>query len=136
LLELYEKHKRGSGAINGESLKEVLRDLIFTLGEVYLVVDALDESVTRDEILQLIQAVQLWQIPQLHLLVTSRQLSDIEDTFANLTTHKICLQNAAGNADIAIYVKNRFQNDKILANWPEDIRLKIERRLMVEGDGM
>lgn len=136
LFDLYENDERRWSTINGESLKEVLRDLILISGEVFLVVDALDESMMRDEILQLIQAIQQWEIPQLHLLVTSRQLSDIEDSFADLTTHKICLQESARNADIAIYVKNRFQNDKTLTKWPKDIRFEIEKKLLVEGDGM
>jgi hypothetical protein len=103
---------------------------------VYIVFDALDESSECEEILQLIRTIQNWDLARLHLLVTSRQLANIEESLLNLVTDQICLQDSRMNEDISIYLAETLQNDKTFTKWPPDIRWQIKNKLLEGEDGM
>ena len=102
----------------------------------YVVFDALDESVECEEVLTLITRMKSWNFPSFHILVTSRQLSHIEEIMSDLATTKICLQDSRMSEDIALYISDKLKNDKTLAKWPPDIRLQITTKLLTEEDGM
>ncbi|KAF6806499.1 vegetative incompatibility protein HET-E-1 [Colletotrichum sojae] len=80
LEHLYKKHKRGSPPEMG--LLDCLRQIVRAFGEVYIFLDALDESPQdsyRDSVLEMIADIRGWSEPGLHLLVTSRGTVDIRD---------------------------------------------------------
>jgi hypothetical protein len=136
LLELYNNQPDGTKAIDEESLLGVLQNLLLTFHNVYIVLDGLDESCDCGEILNFIHSIHGWSFSRLHLLVTSRQLADIEDSLANLATEKICLQDSEVNEDIILYVADKLENDKSLSRFPPDIRLQIQKKLLEGEDGM
>jgi hypothetical protein len=71
-----------------ESLKIALERLLFDYEGVYLVVDAVDQSVKpRDNLLDLFEAI-LRHPPfsKIQLLITSRECADIESRMANFST--------------------------------------------------
>jgi hypothetical protein len=103
---------------------------------VYIVLDALDESVDCEEILHFIQTVHGWNLSRLHLLVTSRQLTDIEESLTDMVTESICLQDSAMNEDIILYVAGKLENDKFLSKFPPEIRYQIQIKLLEGEDGM
>ena len=86
--------------------------------------------------MQLIHDIQLWKIDKLHLLVTSRELTDIKESLTDLITDEICLQSSETNDDIFIYVADKLANDKMLARWPPEIRAQIQEKLILGEDGM
>ena len=136
LLELYNNQPAGTKVIEDESLFDTLQNLILIFHNVYIVLDALDESSDCEELLNLIQTVQSWGLSRLHLLVTSRQIPSIEELLTDLATDKICLQDSEMNEDIILYVADKLENDKSLSKFPPDIRLQITTRLLEGQDGM
>ncbi|KAK0123929.1 hypothetical protein ONS95_008919 [Cadophora gregata] len=136
LLEAYKSYQSGNLSDDDESLAIVLRNLVLTFENVYIVFDALDESSDCDGILQLMHTMKDWKLSRLHILATSRQLTGIEESLTGLVTDKICLQDAEMNEDIVLYVADKLQNDKKLSKWPPDIRLKIQTKLLGEEGGM
>jgi hypothetical protein len=135
LFQLYETHQNTT-SIDQDILMTNLQNLILTFHSVYLIFDALDESSECEEVLNLIHNVVGWNFARLHILVTSRQLTEIEESFSTFVTNKICLQDSDSNKDIVIFVADKLENDKKLSMWPPDIRLQIERRLLDGEDGM
>ncbi|PVH76555.1 hypothetical protein DL98DRAFT_517882 [Cadophora sp. DSE1049] len=136
LLEAYKAYQDGNMSVDDESLTTILRNLILTFQNAYIVFDALDEISDCEEILQFIHTMQDWDLSRLHILATSRQLTEIEESLTELVTDKICLQDAVMNEDIVLYVADKLQNDKKLSKWPTDIRLQIQAKLLGEEDGM
>ena len=136
LLELYNSQPDGTKVIDEENLLGALRNLVLIFHNVYVVLDALDESVDCEEILHFINLIHGWDLSRLHLLVTSRQLADIEESLTNLVTEKICLQDSEVNEDIILYVADKLENDKSLSSFPPDIRFQIQKRLLEGQDGM
>lgn len=80
--------------------------------------------------------IQRRELSRLHLPVTSLQLNGIEETLSGLATHRLCLQNSEVNQDFSPYISEKLENDKILAMWPPEIRVEIQRKLWTEEDGM
>ena len=136
LLELYNSQPDGTKVIDEENLLATLRNLILTFHNVYIVLDALDESLDCEEILHFINSVQGWDLSRLHLLVTSRQLADIEESLTGLVTERVCLQDSEMNEDIILYFADKLENDKSLSRFPPDIRFQIQKKLLEGEDGM
>lgn len=70
-----------------KNLKSMLRSLLYSFEEVYIFLDALDESpkvarndheCARDELMKLIHEICSWDEACLHLLLTSREEQDIK----------------------------------------------------------
>ncbi|KAH7324057.1 hypothetical protein BKA65DRAFT_598554 [Rhexocercosporidium sp. MPI-PUGE-AT-0058] len=136
LLDIFRAHQNGIKTAGDQALTTVLRNLIVTFHNIYIIFDALDESSDCEEILQFIHTMREWDLASLHILTTSRQLTEIEESLTNIVTDKICLQDAALNEDIVLYVVDKLQNDKRLSKWPPDIRLQIQTKLLEEEGGM
>jgi hypothetical protein len=136
LRNLYQSFQNGTKPADEEASITTLQELVLTFHNVYIVFDALDESSECEEILQLIRTIQNWDLARLHLLVTSRQLANIEESLLNLVTDQICLQDSRMNEDISLYLAETLQNDKTFTKWPPDIRWQIKNKLLEGEDGM
>ena len=135
LLDLYQAGK-GIKPAEYQDLITTLHNMIPMFHRAYLAFDALDESTNCEEVTQLIQTIRSWEVSNLNLIVTSRQLPEIEEALSHLVTHKICVHDSKLNEDIALYVADKLQNDKILAKWPPEIRSQIQNKLLTEDGGM
>jgi hypothetical protein len=136
LLELYRSHINTSQGIDDDVLVEAFRELVRTFQGVYIVLDALDESSECREILRFIENVQDWSLSQIHFLITSRQWSEIEDSFEHIIPDRICLQDSQTNKDVIIYIEETIANDKVMTKWPADIRQQVRDKLVAEQQGM
>jgi hypothetical protein len=103
---------------------------------VYVVIDALDECSELQETLQMLREIWQWDIENLHILVTSRQLPEIENSLSELATDELCLHGPGIDQDILLYIVERLKNDQKLAKWPSDIREQIQRTLNHGARGM
>jgi hypothetical protein len=97
-------------------LMTALKEIVEGFDETYIILDALDECSDRQELLDNVEEIQGWGLSQLHMLLTSRRLTDIEETLNLLTDsqNRICIQSALVDADILTYIHNRLQNDRLL----------------------
>lgn len=126
---------------NAVQLMSILKDLFEDLGEIYVILDALDECSDQEELLGSIKEIQGWDPHQLHMLLTSRRLADLEEMLDELLENsqdKICIQDALVNADISTYVHERLENDRKLKRWRDRPKVKeeIKLALMNKADGM
>lgn len=136
LLQVYRDHGNGARSIEEISLVTTLQNLVLTFQSVYLIFDALDESSEIPNVLELLHEISSWGLSRLHVMVTSRQLPEIEELFSSICDAKICLQESDTNVDIELYVKDKLANDKALAKWPLDVRYQIQKMLLIGEDGM
>ncbi|KAF2738340.1 hypothetical protein EJ04DRAFT_429373, partial [Polyplosphaeria fusca] len=119
---------------------EALRSIIQELPTAYIVLDALDECTQRDELMEMLIAVTGWQLPHLHLLVTSRRERDIEMSLEGFVDERsrVCLQSTLVDKDIQRYVRQRLSDDKRLRKWGKEAAMigKIETALINGAKGM
>jgi len=137
---LFSSCKNGKEQPSLPALLTVTPEVMQQFSHVYLVVDALDESAKRAELMEMLSTVAGWQLDVSHLLMTSRKERDIEmclDTFV-AEDNMICLQRDVVDEDILRFVQQKLCDDKRLAKWNKnaEVRQEIETALMRGAQGM
>ncbi|KAH8678369.1 ankyrin repeat protein [Xylariales sp. PMI_506] len=141
---LYSSCEKGRRRPSIESLCATLSNMIQQAGEVWIVLDALDECQTRKEylaggILSWLQSLRDSHL-NVHLLVTSRPEQDIQKTIEKWARKEdiIPLRDGLIGDDIRAYIKARVRNSEGLGRWKTrpDIQEKIEATLIEKAKGM
>jgi hypothetical protein len=127
-----------SGPPSALTLRDYLRQLIKKFDCVELLIDALDESPRydqRDSVLESIAALREGAPTGLHLLVTSRNESDIRDALGT-AVEEVKLKTAGIDDDIGKFVAQKLETDPILRRkWHGD-REKIREALTQRAQGV
>ncbi|KAJ5605614.1 hypothetical protein N7510_008395 [Penicillium lagena] len=103
-----------------EALLQTLRKFLERFQDSYILLDALDECPQdngREGVLRAIEAIRDWSIPTTHLLVTSREQSDIRRSLNPSSNHDISMKNSGIDRDIAGFVSYQLENDPKLQRW-------------------
>jgi hypothetical protein len=137
---LFSSHDNGRRQPSLDALLQVARQMMQQLLQVYVVLDALDECAQRPELMEMLKTVVGWQLPNVHLILTSRQERDIESSLERFMDPQkcICLQSEVVDKDIQQYVRQRLSDDRGLSKWGKDVALRqeIENALMKGSKGM
>ncbi|KAI9873943.1 MAG: hypothetical protein M1823_007799, partial [Watsoniomyces obsoletus] len=140
LTRLKESYKHGTPPV--PVLLEYLRQAVTRCRNVYILLDALDESPaenSRAEVLSLIETLRQWQLSGLHLLVTSRDVPDIRDHLPSPALSQgiqhVALKNDNIDKDISRFVSFQVDNDRQLQRWG-DHREKIKSYLTRHAGGV
>lgn len=140
LQTLHSSCSNGSRQPTGELLLSTLHQMMTSLGDTYIILDALDECTERDELLADIEEILSWKELKLHLLTTSRKETDIEEVLTPLSDegNRVTIRSGRVNADIRTYVHSRLQTDRKLKRWQEkpNVQTEIENTLTKKADGM
>lgn len=136
LSKLYSRCEDGQQQPTIDALILAFQQMIKEFGQVFIILDALDECTEREDLLALIDSMAGWKVEKLHVLATSRRETDITETLEPLITGQISIQNETVNADIHIHLRERLQNDPKLGKWPAKVQMEIEAALMNGAHGM
>jgi len=146
LYKLYSEHDQGSQQPSEDALKECLQDMLSLpgQGEIYIVVDALDECpnvsgypTPREEVLMFMQELVDLSLPHVHLCITSRPEVDIRDALQAFAVHNVSLQEQAGqNQDIYEYIKSVVYSDPKMQRWREEDKQLVLKTLLRKAGGM
>lgn len=140
LKQLYSDCCKGKQRPTDENLMRILRNQIASFKSAWIILDALDECQDVLQLLSLIEEIHSWQTSQLHSVLTSRWLKEIEDQFESLTgpEYRMKLPSASLNKDISTYVHERLQSDPKLKKWRNqpDVQEEIHSRILEKADGM
>lgn len=130
--QLHALYKSGFPPV--DVLLESLRSFLSQFCDIYIFLDALDESprdYKREGVLRVIQEIRSWSIPSVHLLVTSRGELDIRDSLGPSRGQDLSLRNLETDRDIANFVSDQLKNDQKLQKWEErheEIQIKLTTR--------
>ena len=140
LQSLFSSCNDGKRQPDSKSLMEVLKEIVDSLDDITIVFDALDECLEREDLFKRMEEIMQWKPRHLHMLLTSRRLTDIEESLDSLTNpqDRICIQSALVDADILVYIGERLQNDQKLKRWRRSpqVQSEIKTTLMKKADGM
>ena len=118
LTRLYDSFK--PGIPTSSVLTDYLRRLIERFRHVYIILDALDEIPrygAREDVLDRIEMMHNWSFTGLHLLVTSRDLSDIRSSLNLSFDQEVKMRNAGIDKDIENFISSRLHDDRRLEKW-------------------
>ena len=141
LLEsLYSSCMNGDRQPTYELLLTTLHHMIGGFEDTYLIIDALDECLERQELLAGIKEFPNWEDTNLHILTTSRNERNIEDCMDYFVgvQESIRIQSVSVEHDIRAYIHHRLQTDQTLRRWQKQhkVQQKIENSLMDKAGGM
>ena len=131
LMDFYNQHKNKQPQIR--DLKTTLRSVLDEAEQSFLIIDALNECMnengTRREILTFLTELSDWNLPHLHILITSRKEPEIEKSLSLLKRlRSICIQTQQ-QQDIEKYVKSVLKSDLDFAKWSLDVKREIQDAL-------
>ena len=142
LNSLYSDCASGTQQPNLDQLLSVLHRVLDGMddGDTFFVIDALDESKERVELLELLNRIHEQKHLKLHSLVTSRQELDIEESLQAMTNDeaRICIQSRLLQGDIFTYIQDRLETDGSLKRFKcqPEIQKKIRKTLIEKANGM
>lgn len=134
--ELYDSYMNTTPPI--ENLQDCLRQLVQSFRDVYILLDALDEITygsSRMEMLDILNDIRGWSEPGLHMLVTSRDETDVRDELSTAAVKIISMKNESVAKDIAAYIHWHLRNNRRFRKW-ETYFDKIEDALVRRADGV
>ena len=118
------------------SLLSVLHSTMEGFERVYLILDAVDESMPRADLLRVIRDLSTdTRFSALSLLVTSRQYIDIEQVLEACSI-PITMSNPFVEEDIWTLVHSTVQSDARYQRWPEDLRREMQDTIPKRAKGM
>ncbi len=116
------------------TLVTYLQRLISNFGQVYILLDALDESPRygrRAHVLDTIETMRKWSLSGLHLLVTSRDEPDIRESLNPTSDEDVMLKNTEISQDICSFISGHLRTDRELRKL-ENYHERIQQ-VLIEG---
>jgi ankyrin repeat domain-containing protein 50 len=133
---LHDTHKDAQPPV--PALEIALKQVVTKFQDVYIIVDALDESPRgekRAAVLESLFEMRGWSVRGLHILVTSRDELDIRESLKLQIQEEVRMDNSAVNQDIKDYIVQRLQRDSSLKKFAKH-HVDIEKTLIERADGM
>ncbi|KAI1861538.1 hypothetical protein JX265_009505 [Neoarthrinium moseri] len=136
---LYASCNSGRDQPRIDRLQETFAKMVQESGEVWVVLDALDECTVRDKLLFWLENVRTGK-QNVHLLATSRPERDIRSAIEKFSyeEERIPIQDDLIEADIRSYVHAQIREDKSFEIWNTrpDIQAEMETSLVSKANGM
>ena len=134
--QLYEQHDQLHKPTEDELL-HLLMELLCRFKQVYMVIDALDECNDYCQLFdQVIRVIHEWQLPQLHLLMSSRREQDMTVTIGEYTLAEISLSAGLVQNDIISYIHSVVGKDHRLRKWGHEVQEDVKNALIRGANGM
>ena len=136
LVNLYARCGNGHQEPTLDDLQNTLQRILAGFSSTFIILDALDECIERENLLNWIETT----IPEqdvnlrLHLIVTSRPEHEIEDKLKSYDY--LDLVKESKNHDLVAYLDYQLWNDSNLRKWDSNTQDQIKFRLMKQADGM
>lgn len=133
--ELQDDYKSGRTP-TFRSLLLILQTVLNNFERVYVVLDAVDESMPRKDLLRVIRNLSTdTRFSNLGLMITSREYIDIEEELETCSI-PISMSNLFVEEDIRTLVKSTVQSDTKYQRWPEDLKWEMQDTIPKRAKGM
>jgi hypothetical protein len=119
-----------------QDLVEILRGIAEEYEEVYLVLDALDECMDREQLLGILGNILTWQANGLHIFLASRCTPDIAALFNLKVAHTVEATAENVGRDIDLFIQEQLEMHPKLRKWPAGLRSEIQNSLVGGAQGM
>ncbi|KFY78366.1 hypothetical protein V498_09119, partial [Pseudogymnoascus sp. VKM F-4517 (FW-2822)] len=132
---VYDLFKRG-GEPSIAELLDSLETALQPWGVVYIVIDAIDESNPREDLLESIRDLATSpRFSKIQMLITSREHRDIELGMEGITK-SVSMSNSLVEQDIRLYIQSAIQSNMRFKRWPKDLLLEVEEAVSTQAKGM
>lgn len=121
-----------TGSADYEQLSSVLKGMLKIPSEVFVIIDALDESIDQIETCAFLEELCEYRSASIRVLVSSNTIQSLESesTLKRLSTEMVCVNPMFVNKDIETYIR-----ELELGQWDDCQRDKIVSNLTDHSDG-
>lgn len=126
----------GSQEPRSEDLVPVFLSLLDGVERTYLIIDAPEECIERDALLDLLAQISARCGHHVALLATGRNEPDIAIRLAEIGSSFIVMEDDEVDTEIKWYVWRCLSRDPELKRWPDSIKDEIENTLIGKAHGM
>jgi hypothetical protein len=136
----YEECK--GAAPSSEQLIQVLITILGNEAGTYIIIDALDECMDREEaeertaMLNALNEIKTCATSPVNVFVASRPEADITSEMADICDIDMDVQAALVDEDIRCHVRACLAKDARLKTWPAPVKKEIEDKLTGDANGM
>ncbi|CVL03991.1 uncharacterized protein FPRN_12013 [Fusarium proliferatum] len=132
---MHDLFKRGAEPSISELLG-ALEQLLQVFSGVYIVIDAVDESEPREELLEVIQTLVTDQrFCNVQIIVTSREYMDIERVMDKVSV-SVPMANELVEQDIRLHIRSILRVSPKFRCWPQDLLVEMEDTVSKRANGM
>lgn len=137
---LYVRCRDGTRAPNIAEMCTALNDMAGQLPDVVMVVEAVDESHERENVVSWINDIHAAGFSSLHMLVTSRMEGSLSMTVTQWPQQDeiLAIENDKVNADIRNYIHSRLHEGREFDKWDrqQGLHEEVESKVLEKSDGM
>nr|RBQ87558.1 hypothetical protein FVER53263_13571 [Fusarium verticillioides] len=131
----HHQDERG-GEPSTPELLDTLEQILQVFSRVYIVIDAVDESDPREELLEVIQTLVTDQrLCNIQILVTSREYIDAERVMENISV-SVPMANELVEQDIRLHVQSILRSNRKFRCWPNDLLVEAENAISTKAKGI
>jgi len=135
LNDLYRVCRDGDQQPSTEDLQNTLESVLEGFGDVFIMIDSLDECAERRKLTSWIAATCARATGNVHLLVSSRPEHEIMTALLPICTDNLSVHEVV-DRDIEIYLDLLLETDPDFSRWPPETRAEIKEKLMKGSHGM
>lgn len=121
------------------SLVELLQALEVMLDNfeiTYVIVDAIDESKPRKDLLRVLRDLATdARFKKVQLLASSREYIDIEKVMEEFSI-SVSMANPFVEEDIRLHIRSNLQSDPKFRRWPQELLDEVEAAVSKGAEGM
>jgi len=133
--KLYKLYKRGEGP-SLTDLLSVVDEMVEVFDCVYIILDAIDESMPRTDLLKVLRdLITDPRFSKIRVLATSREYLDIEESMKGIST-SISMRNPLLDEDIRLFIKAQLRIHPKLKLWPVSVQDEALEALSTKAKGM
>ena len=119
-----------------EDILGLLATVLESFQRVYVIIDALDESQNRENMIDLLRRFTMDPpFDKMRIFTTSRLERDIELGLVGLGP-SISMSNQYVDQDISLFIESRLQTDRKLKSWQPILKAEITQALIKGAHGM
>ena len=132
---VHKMYKYG-GEPSLEDLLKAIEDVLSKYHTVYIVVEALDESNPREDLLRILRdLVTDPRFEKIQLLASSRDYIDIEKVMNDFSM-SMSMNNSYVEEDIRLHVRSTLNSNSKFRRWPNDLMAEVEDAVSIGARGM
>lgn len=114
----------------------MLEEIVEAFDRVYVILDAIDESIPRMDLLKILRdLITDPRFSKIRVLATSREYIDIEESMKGIST-PISMSNPLLDEDIRLFVQAQLRKHSKFRLWPTSVRDEALEALSTKAKGM
>lgn len=137
---LFKSCQDGAKSPGIHDLEKVFESLVNFHNKTFVVLDALDECDTQQELLDFLASVIEQKNARLSMIMTSRRLREFDVVLGDILDDRsiMSIQNEYVDNDIRSFVHEKLLHDRRFKRWKAHpkVQEEIESRLMEKSEGM